>query len=101
MEYRENSKAPKIRVFVEGTGQTVAAEVNLFDPDCMIRGGGLLQMDGWFPVKTLLEAVHRYVRKPYPEWYARRALFQTKPGERGVVGTAVYARKRMVGPGYL
>ena len=49
-----------------GMAQVVALEINLFDPDCMVLGGGLLQMEG-FPCKQLEALVHRYARKPYPE----------------------------------
>lgn len=67
--------------FLEGMGQAVAAEANLFDPDCVILGGGLLQMEG-FPRGALEEAVHRYARKPYPERDARPPLFASQPGQR-------------------
>lgn len=91
--------APEIRSFVEGMGQTVAAEVNLLDPDCMILGGGLLQMPG-FPQQELEKAVHRYSRKPYPE----RTLdlrYSRSNQANGTIGAAIYARKRMADPQYL
>lgn len=97
--FRQYPDAPEIRSFVEGMGQTVAAEVNLFDPDCMILGGGLLQMPG-FPKKELERAVHRYSRKPYPE----RTLdlrYSRSNQANGTIGAAIYARKRMANPQYL
>lgn len=85
--------------FLEGMGQAVAAEANLFDPDCVILGGGLLQMEG-FPRGALEEAVHRYARKPYPE--RTLDLRYSRPNQaNGPVGAAIYAEKRLADPSYL
>lgn len=85
--------------FVEGMGQAVASEVNLFDPDCVVLGGGLLQMEG-FPREQLEAAVHRYARKPYPE--KNLDLRYSRPNQaNGTVGAAIYAFKRMADPKYL
>ncbi len=97
--FQRHADTPELRTFVEGMGQTVAAEVNLFDPDCMILGGGLLQMDG-FPEKALFQAVHRYTRKPYPE--RTLDLRYSRPNqENGTVGAAIYARRRLAESSYL
>lgn len=97
--FEKHSGTPPLRNFVEGMAETVATEINLFDPDCIILGGGLLQMSG-FPRAELEHAVHRYTRKPYPEQnldlrYSRRNQ------QNGVMGAAIYAYKRMADPGYL
>ena len=85
--------------FLVGMAQVVALEINLFDPDCMVLGGGLLQMEG-FPCKQLEALVHRYARKPYPERDLR--LRYSRPNqENGPVGAAIYAYKRMADPQYL
>ena len=79
--------------------ETVATEVNLFDPDCVILGGGLLQMTG-FPRAALERAVHEYARKPYPE--QNLDIRYSRPNQRnGVIGAAIYAYKRMADPAYL
>ena len=91
--------APEIHAFLEGMAQVAAAEVNLFDPDCIILGGGLLQMEG-FPRAALEEAVHRYARKPYPEW--NLDIRYSRPNQaNGAVGATIYAQKRMANPNYL
>ena len=88
-----------IKEFVEGMGQAVATEVNLFDPDCVVLGGGLLQMEG-FPRELLETAIHRYARKPYPE--ANLDIRYSRPNQaNGTVGAAIYAYKRMADPKYL
>ena len=91
--------APVMQAFLEGMAQVVAIEVNLFDPDCMVLGGGLLQMEG-FPRAQLEALVHRYARKPYPERNLR--LCYSRPNQQnGPVGAAIYARKRMADAQYL
>lgn len=88
-----------MKAFLEGMAQVVAAEANLFDPDCIILGGGLLQMPG-FPRAALEEAVHRYARKPYPE--RTLDLRYSRPNQaNGSVGAAIYAEKRLADPNYL
>ena len=80
-------------------GVDTAKELRLFDPDCIILGGGLLQMPG-FPRAALEEAVHRYARKPYPE--RTLDLRYSRPNQaNGSVGAAIYAEKRLADPNYL
>ena len=97
--FAQKKEAPEIRAFLEGMAQTAAAEVNLFDPDCVILGGGLLQMEG-FPRAELELAVHRYARKPFPE--QDLDIRYSRPNQaNGAVGAAIYAQKRMADPSYL
>lgn len=97
--FSRHAGTPEIHSFVEGMGQAVASEANLFDPDCMILGGGLLQMPD-FPQNELEAAVHRYARKPYPE--RTLDLRYSRPNQaNGAIGAAIYARKRMADPQYL
>ena len=97
--FARHMDAPVMQAFLEGMAQVVAIEVNLFDPDCMVLGGGLLQMEG-FPRAQLEALVHRYARKPYPERNLR--LCYSRPNQQnGPVGAAIYARKRMADAQYL
>lgn len=97
--FAQRLDTPVMRGFLEGMAQAVAVEVNLFDPDCMILGGGLLQMPG-FPHGDLEKAIHRYARKPYPE--QTLDIRYSKPNqENGPVGAAIYAEKRLADPAYL
>lgn len=97
--FAQHADAAPISDFVEGMAETVATEVNLFDPDCVILGGGLLQMTG-FPRAALERAVHEYARKPYPE--QNLDIRYSRPNQRnGVIGAAIYAYKRMADPAYL
>ena len=54
-----------IRDFVDNIAAAIAVEVNILDPDCVVLGGGVLQMEA-FPFDDLLQALKRHVRKQYP-----------------------------------
>ena len=45
--------------------QAVAAEVNILDPDALVIGGGVMNMEG-FPKDLLKERIEARLRKPYP-----------------------------------
>lgn len=97
--FAEHLDAPVMAEFFEGMAQAVAVEANLFDPDCIILGGGLLQMEG-FPRQRLEDAVHRYARKPYPE--QTLDIRYSRPNQsNGPVGAAIYAELRLADPSYL
>ncbi|MPN47632.1 D-allose kinase [bioreactor metagenome] len=79
--------------------QTVAAEVNLLDPDCIILGGGLLQMQG-FPHEQLQQGIHRFARKPWPEGSLDLRISRPEQ-QNGPLGAAIYARARLADETYL
>lgn len=95
---RHAGEAP-LREFVDGMAQTVAAEVNLLDPDCIILGGGLLQMPG-FPHEQLQEGIHRFARKPWPEGNLDVRISRPEQ-QNGPLGAAIYARARLADETYL
>lgn len=63
--FAEQWPAPALEEFVEEIACTVAAEVNILDPDYLVLGGGVLNMDG-FPIFNLSERILAHTRKPYP-----------------------------------
>ncbi len=83
----------RILTFIEAMAIPLATELNLFDPDRVIIGGGVVEMAD-FPMERLLEYVREFVRKPYPgEDYA--LIRASSVPEIGVVGAAYYAMERM------
>ncbi len=97
--FKTHPEAPQIQAFITGMAQAVAAEVNLLDPDCVILGGGLMQMS-CFPKELLEKEVHYYTRKPYPECVLD--IRYSRPNQaNGVVGAAIYAEKRLADKNYL
>ena len=66
-------------------------EVNILDPDCVILGGGLLQMAG-FPKAFFEEKIKAYARKPYPA--ENLSLFYSRPDQdNGILGAGLYGWK--------
>lgn len=55
-----------MRDFVDYLSVPVATEINIFDPDYVIMGGGVLAMPG-FPTADFEANVRRHTRKPSPE----------------------------------
>jgi len=91
--FAEHGTSPVIEEFLEGMAQTIALEINIFDPDYMVLGGGLFQMKG-IPMKRIEEYVHFYARKPYPE-KDLRILYSKPDQENGTLGAVLYAKRRM------
>ena len=85
--YRDHLFAKSIQQQIDAMAIAVATEVNILDPDCVVLGGGLLQMEG-FPVEQLETRIRSYVRKPYPERNLR--LVYSKPNqENGIIGAGI------------
>lgn len=97
--FAQHSDTPQLQAFINGMGQVVATEVNLLDPDCVILGGGLLQMQG-FPLLQLEAAVHRFARKPFPEQNLD-IRYSHATQQNGVIGAGIYAFKRLGDATYL
>lgn len=81
--------APEIVDFVEACAITAATEINLFDPDLVIIGGGVAEMKG-FPMALLRERTVDHCRKPYP---SQGVVFDDPiiKQNAGVIGAAFYA----------
>lgn len=89
--FTEHAGAPELRQFVRGMAQAAAAEENLFDPDCLVIGGGLVLMKD-FPKEEFERAVHHFTRKPYPE--TEIEIRYARPNQNnGVIGAGIYAHK--------
>lgn len=88
--HREHSL---IRNFIEAMAIPLAAEVNIFDPDYIIIGGGVVEMKS-FPMDILLNYVHEFARKPYPG-KDFEVLKASNAVDIGVFGAAYYAMERL------
>lgn len=56
---------PFIQQFLDHAARAIATTINLFDPDTVILGGGVMDMQG-FPHERLIEQTRRYLRHPLP-----------------------------------
>ena len=79
---------PLIQEFIEYLSLPVAAEINIFDPDYIVLGGGILQMEH-FPVDALEKYIVRHSRKPYPAENLT-LLYSEAAQENGVLGAGIY-----------
>lgn len=69
----------------------IATEINILDPDSVLLGGGVLNMEG-FPYELLKEKIYQHTRKPFPSDNLN-LVFVSDDSTKGVVGAAMYARK--------
>lgn len=90
--YKRYGDTPELQKQVEAMSIPVATEINILDPDYVILGGGLLQMEG-FPLKTLEENIYRHARKPYPAENLR-FLYSKANQENGIIGAGIYGWKK-------
>ena len=83
---------PLLLDMIDTMALPIAAEINILDPDIVMLGGGVLQMEG-FPIDLLLEKIRFHARKPYP---AQDLLVYLSPAsqESGVIGAGIYVTKQ-------
>ncbi len=91
--FTEHGRDVRIIDFVEACALPIATEINIFDPDCVIIGGGVINMNH-FPRERLIEFILENTRKPYPAENIK-ILFSKQCDNMGVVGAAVYAMDEM------
>lgn len=83
----------ELEAFLEGMAVSAAAEANIFDPDYMILGGGVLNMKG-FPRDGLHAKILSHVRRPYPAENLR-IIYADDELEKGAQGAVYYALEMM------
>lgn len=87
--FLKHANEPVIRQFVDRMAAAVAVELNIFDPDCVVLGGGVVNMKA-FPKEYLKERILVHTRKPYPAQNLR-LIFAEDEKEKAVVGAALFA----------
>ena len=91
--YLRHSSCESVRQQVEVMAAAVATEVNILDPDHVVLGGGLLQMEG-FPRDYFEERIRFHTRKPYPLNSLR--LLYARPGQAsGVIGAGLHGWSKL------
>lgn len=91
--FAEHADENVLRRFIDSLSIPVATEVNIFDPDCVVIGGGLPAMRS-FPKVWFTTCILAHTRKPFPAKNLR-IIYSTASRENGVIGAAIYAQKRM------
>ena len=90
----EHGDSEIIKRFVDDLAIPAATEINILDPDYIIIGGGLPNMEG-FPREELERHIHRYARKPLPD-EDLKFIYSKEGQESGVMGAAIHARKELL-----
>lgn len=91
--FAEHGSEPPLLQFVDRMAIAAAAEINILNPDQILIGGGVPNMEA-FPRELLLERIRRRTRKPFPA-EDLQILFTGDAEEKGVVGAALYARSKI------
>lgn len=64
--FTRHGQEPLLLDFVDRIAMTVATEINILNPDYVLVGGGVSNMED-FPLDLLEKQIHYHTRKPYPE----------------------------------
>ncbi|MBC8586277.1 allose kinase [Youxingia wuxianensis] len=96
--FKEHGDALELLEYIDWLSIPIATEINIFDPDYIVLGGGVLQMEA-FPQKLLEKRILEHTRKPYPA--ANLSVLYSSPHqENGVIGAGIYALRRLADPSY-
>lgn len=85
---------PFIQTLLAHAARAIATSINLFDPDAVILGGGVMDMAG-FPRDALIADITRYVRRPLPGETVR-FIAASSSDFNGAQGAATLARSRFM-----
>lgn len=91
--FKQHADNPVIHDYIENLSIPIAVEINIFDPDYIIVGGGVVNMKG-FPKEELEKCVYNHTRKPHPA-ESLKLVFTDGGSEVGVRGAAYNAYKRL------
>ncbi len=81
-----------IEQFIDSAAKAMAAAINLFDPDIILLGGGVMDMTG-FPHSALRKKLDTHIRKPLP-FDEITCLKATSSSFNGATGAALQAIRR-------
>ncbi|MHB1393851.1 MAG: allose kinase [Clostridia bacterium] len=89
----ENGNSDVIREYIDCLSIPVASEINILDPDNVIIGGGVVQMNG-FPKQYFEECILRHTRKPFPG-EGLKVIYSDGGINSGIIGGAYYTFEKM------
>lgn len=86
----KHSNSHILREYVDAIACVACSEINILNPDSIIFGGGVINMDG-FPKDLLEERLYVHARKPYPAENLDIKYSVDKP-DNGVKGAIIFAK---------
>ena len=91
--FTKHSDHPSVEQFIDNLAAAIAIEVNIFDPDEILIGGGVASMEN-FPKEKLEGALKKYARKPFPA--QTLSLRYVKSSQQsGVLGAAIFGFQKL------
>lgn len=85
---------PFVQQLITHAARAVATGINLFDPDAVILGGGVMDMVN-FPRLALIERIKQHLRRPLP-YQAVRFISASSSDFNGAQGAATLACGRFI-----
>lgn len=85
---------PFVQALLHHAAKAIATSINLFDPDAVILGGGVMDMPA-FPREQLIALTMQHVRRPLP-WQAVRFIAASSSSFNGAQGAAALARSQFI-----
>jgi allose kinase len=85
---------PELITYIDYLSIPIAIEINIFDSDYIIIGGGIVHMPD-FPIARLEEQIHKHTRKPLPDQNLK-ILYSSLKKESGVIGAGIYVHRRLL-----
>ena len=85
---------PFVQALLHHAARAIATSINLFDPDAVILGGGVMDMPA-FPREQLIALTMQHVRRPLP-WQAVRFIAASSSSFNGAQGAAALARNQFL-----
>ncbi len=87
--FKQKCNEAFIQNYIDDAAKAMAAAINLFDPDIVLLGGGVMDMKG-FPASLLKKQISQHVRKPLPH-DELTFLKATSSAFNGATGAALQA----------
>jgi len=84
---------PLLREYTRRLARVIAAEINIIDPELLLLGGGVIEMEG-FPKARFESEIMAHVRKPLPHDALKIAYSPSSNGKSGVIGAGIMAWRK-------
>lgn len=90
--FLKHNNHPLIQEFIDRMACALATEINILNPNTIIIGGGIINMEG-FPKDYYLEKLKQHTRKPHP-CNNLNLIFTNDDEMAGVIGSCLYVKNR-------
>lgn len=91
--FTKHKDFPIIKEFINDLAIPIAIETNILDPDYVIIGGGVVQMED-FPKAELEACILKHTRKPFPA-QSLNISYAMEDQKAGVLGAAYYVYQKL------